>query len=227
MGFKPSYTPYDRKDTDMSKTNTLKAELRTCVGKGSSRQLRRNGLIPAVIYGNKQAPLAIAVSYKEIHQRIYAGGFKTTVTSIEVDGQIINVLPKDYQLDPVRDFPQHVDFLRIDRESIVEVDIPVHFLNADTAPGVKRGGTLNIVIHNLPVLAPATAIPEFIEVDIANLNIGDSIHIHELTLPNKVEIAAHFHETTVATIVGATSEEAETTSDSSAEVPVIGDKKPE
>ncbi|AFR26055.1 50S ribosomal protein L25 [Bartonella quintana] len=184
----------------MSKSYTLKAELRERVGKGSSRELRRNGFIPAVIYGDKQPPLAIAVSYKEIFYKIYAGGFRTTVATIAVGQQKIMVLPKDYQLDPVRDFPIHVDFLRVSAQSVVEVSIPVHFFNEDTAPGLKKGGVLNIVRHEIECIAPANAIPEAIEIDLSNYSIGDSIHISAVKLPKDVTPVIQDRDFTIATI---------------------------
>ncbi|AQX31037.1 MULTISPECIES: 50S ribosomal protein L25/general stress protein Ctc [Bartonella] len=184
----------------MSKSYTLKAEIRERVGKGSSRELRRNGLIPAVIYGDKQPPLAIAVSYKEIFYKIHAGGFRTTVATIEVDKKRIQVLPKDYQLDPVRDFPLHVDFLRVSEKSVVHVNIPVHFLNEDTAPGIKRGGVLNIVRHEIECTAPANAIPEAINIDLSSYSIGDSIHISAVQLPKGVTPVIQDRDFTIATI---------------------------
>ncbi|WP_375653241.1 MULTISPECIES: 50S ribosomal protein L25/general stress protein Ctc [unclassified Bartonella] len=184
----------------MSKSYTLKAEKRERVGKGSSRELRRNGLIPAVIYGEKQPPLAITVPYKEIFYKIHAGGFRTTIATIILDKQKIMVLPKDYQLDPVRDFPLHVDFLRISAKSVVEVNIPVHFLNEDTAPGLKKGGVLNIVRHEIECTAPASAIPEAIEIDLASYSIGDSIHISAVQLPKDVTPIIQDRDFTIATI---------------------------
>lgn len=184
----------------MSKSYTLKAEIRERVGKGSSRELRRNGLIPAVIYGEKQPPLAIAVPYKEIFHKIHAGGFRTTVATIAIGKQKVTVLPKDYQLDPVRDFPLHVDFLRISAKSVVEVNIPVHFLNEDTAPGLKKGGVLNIVRHEIECTAPANAIPEAIEIDLSNYSIGDSIHISAVQLPKDVTPVIQDRDFTIATI---------------------------
>ncbi len=175
----------------MSETYVLKADLRTRVGKGSSRELRRNGQIPAVIYGDKQEPLAIAVSYKEIFYKIHGGGFKTTVATIEVDGKKIQVLPKDYQLDPVRDFPQHVDFLRVSAKSVVHVNVPVHFKNEEAAPGIKRGGVL--------------------DGDLTGLEIGDSVHISAIKLPKGVTPAIQDRDFTIATIAapaGLKSEEA-------------------
>ncbi|WP_375617601.1 MULTISPECIES: 50S ribosomal protein L25/general stress protein Ctc [unclassified Bartonella] len=184
----------------MSKSYTLKAEKRERVGKGSSRELRRNGLIPAVIYGEKQPPLAITVPYKEIFYKIHAGGFRTTIATIILDKQKIMVLPKDYQLDPVRDFPLHVDFLRISEKSVVEVNIPVHFLNEDTAPGLKKGGVLNIVRHEIECTAPASAIPEAIEIDLSSYSIGDSIHISAVQLPKDVTPIIQDRDFTIATI---------------------------
>ncbi|AGF74761.1 50S ribosomal protein L25/general stress protein Ctc [Bartonella australis AUST/NH1] len=184
----------------MSKSYTLKAEIRERVGKGSSRALRRDGLIPAIIYGNKQPPLAVAVSYKEIFYKIHAGGFRTTVATVEVGKQKIQVLPKDYQLDPVRDVPVHVDFLRISAESVVQVDIPVHFLNEDIAPGIKRGGVLNIVRHEIECTAPANAIPESIKIDLSGYSIGDSIHISAVQLPEGVVPVIQDRDFTIATI---------------------------
>ncbi|EJF81107.1 50S ribosomal protein L25/general stress protein Ctc [Bartonella doshiae] len=184
----------------MSKSYTLKAEIRERVGKGSSRELRRNGLIPAVIYGDKQPPLAIAIPYKEVFYKIHAGGFRTTVATIAVGKQKISVLPKDYQLDPVRDFPMHVDFLRISAKSIVDVNIPVHFLNEEIAPGIKQGGVLNIVRHEIECTALANAIPEAIEIDLSNCSIGDSIHISAVQLPQGVTPVIQDRDFTIATI---------------------------
>ncbi|AGF76116.1 50S ribosomal protein L25/general stress protein Ctc [Bartonella vinsonii] len=184
----------------MSKSYTLKAEIRERVGKGSSSELRRNGLIPAIIYGEKQPPLAITVPYKEIFYKIHAGGFRTTIATLVIGKQKITVLPKDYQLDPVRDFPLHVDFLRISEKSVVEVNIPVHFLNEDTAPGLKKGGVLNIVRHEIECTAPANAIPEAIEIDLASYSIGDSIHISAVQLPEGVTPVIQDRDFTIATI---------------------------
>jgi len=190
----------------------LKAEARERVGKGSARQLRRNGKVPAVIYGDKQPPLAIALPYKDIHLKIHAGGFMTTVATIDVDGKKIQVLPKDYQLDPVRDFTVHVDFLRISKSSRVEVEVPVHFTNEEASPGLKRGGVLNVVRHTIEVSCPANAIPDAIEVDLTGHEIGDSIHISAVKLPKDVTPTITDRDFTIATIAGsasARSEEAE------------------
>ncbi|MEN3148285.1 50S ribosomal protein L25/general stress protein Ctc [Neorhizobium sp. IRAMC:178] len=179
----------------------LKAEARERVGKGSSRELRRNGFIPAVIYGDKQSPLAIALSTNEVTKRIHAGGFMTTVATIEVNGEKIQVLPKDYQLDPVRDFTMHVDFLRVSGNTEVSVEVPVHFVNEEKSPGIKVGGVLNIVRHEVELLCPANDIPEFLTVDLTGAKIGDSLHISAVKLPAGVRPVISDRDFTIATIV--------------------------
>ena len=184
----------------MSQTYELKAEARERVGKGSARALRRNGKVPAVIYGDKQSPLSIALSYKEVYYKIHGGGFMTTVATIDVDGKKIQVLPKDYQLDPVRDFPLHVDFLRVGKDTVVTVEIPVRFVNEDKSVGLKRGGVLNTVRHEIEATAPATSIPDAIEVDLAGTDLGDSIHISAVKLPEGVNPTITDRDFTIATI---------------------------
>ncbi|MBP2558281.1 large subunit ribosomal protein L25 [Neorhizobium galegae] len=179
----------------------LKAEARERVGKGSSRELRRNGFIPAVIYGDKQSPLAIALSTNEVTKRIHAGGFMTTVATIEVNGEKIQVLPKDYQLDPVRDFTMHVDFLRVSGNTEVSVEVPVHFINEEKSPGIKVGGVLNIVRHEVELLCPANDIPEFLTIDLTGAKIGDSLHISAVKLPAGVRPVISDRDFTIATIV--------------------------
>lgn len=178
----------------------LKAEARAQVGKGSARELRRNGLIPAVIYGDKQDPVSIALSRKDVTKKIHDGGFLTTLVTIEVDGKKYNVLPKDYQLDPVRDFLMHVDFLRISKNTQVTVEIPVHFENEEKSPGLKRGGVLNVVRHTVECNCPANAIPDSITVDLTGLELGAGIHISHVTLPEGVEPTITDRDFTIATI---------------------------
>jgi large subunit ribosomal protein L25 len=178
----------------------LKAEAREQVGKGSARSVRRNGKVPAVIYGDKQPPLAIALSYKDVYYKIHGGGFLTTIATIDVDGKKIQVLPKDYQLDPVRDFPMHVDFLRVGKNTEVNVNVPVRFLNEEKSPGIKRGGVLNIVRHEVEFHCPANAIPDFIEVDLTGTDIGDSIHISAVKLPRDVKPIIADRDFTIATV---------------------------
>ncbi len=180
----------------------LKAVKRDRVGKGAARELRRNGQVPAVIYGDKQAPLAIALDYKTLYYKIHGGGFLTTVATIDVDGEKHNVLPKDYDLDPVRDFPIHVDFIRVGKDSTVTVYVPVHAINQEKSPGIKRGGVLNLVRHEVEFVCPADAIPDFIEIDLAGLDIGDSVHISAVKLPANVKPVIADRDFTIATVAG-------------------------
>lgn len=202
----------------MSNTYELKAEAREQVGKGSARAVRRNGKVPAVIYGDKQPPLAITLPYKEIFYKIHGGGFLTTVATIDVDGKKIQVLPKDYQLDPVKDFPMHVDFLRVGKDTQVTVNVPVHFINEEKSPGIKRGGTLNVVRHEVEFHCPANAIPDFITVDLDGADIGDSIHISAVSLPAGIKAVISDRDFTIATIAGtaAAKQEAEGATDAAA-----------
>jgi large subunit ribosomal protein L25 len=194
-------SPVILKGTAMSNaTYELKAETRERVGKGSSRELRRNGLIPAVIYGDKQAPIAITLNTNEVTKRIHAGGFMTTVATIDVNGEKISVLPKDYQLDPVRDFTMHVDFLRVTASSHVVVSVPVHFVNEDKS-AIKTGAVLNIVRHEVELHALANAIPEALTFDLTGLKVGDSIHISAIKLPSGTSPVITDRDFTVATIV--------------------------
>src|SRR5690606_4301288 len=147
---------------------------------------------------------------------IFGGGFLTTIATIDVDGKKIQVLPKDYQLDPVRDFVMHVDFLRIGKGTVVTVNVPVHFINEETAPGIKRGGVLNVVRHEVEFTCPATAIPEYIEVDLDGMDIGDSAHISTVKLPEGVQPTITDRDFTIATIAapaGLKSEESEADED--------------
>ena len=184
----------------MAETKTLAATVRSGVGKGASRSVRREGRIPAVIYGGGEAPQAIALNHRELTRLIYAGHFLTTIFDIEIDGKKERVIPRDYQLDVVTDVPMHVDFLRLKAGSTLKVDVPVHFANQETAPGIKRGGTLNVVRHTIELRVPADRIPEAITIDLGKADINDSIHIDSVALPEgcKPTIARNFTIVTIA-----------------------------
>jgi large subunit ribosomal protein L25 len=184
----------------MSKAYELKAEARERVGKGSARDIRRNGRVPAVIYGDKKAPLSISLDYKDLYYKIHGGGFMHTVATLDVGGEMIRVLPKDYHVHPVNDRPMHVDFLRVSANARVTVNIPVHFINQGISPGIKRGGILNIVRHEVEFTCPVDSIPDFIEVDMASVDIGHSVHISAVKLPEGLK-ATIDRDFTIATIV--------------------------
>jgi large subunit ribosomal protein L25 len=179
----------------------LKAKARSGVGKGAARALRREGLIPAVIYGDKKPPMPVSISFKDANKAIYAGGFLSHIITLDVDGTKHRVIPRDYQLDPVKDFPLHVDFLRIGAGSKINVQVHVKFINEDLSPGIKRGGTLNVVHHTLDLTVDPDHIPEEIVVDLAGKDIGDIIHISSLTLPQGASDHSHEQDLTIASIV--------------------------
>jgi large subunit ribosomal protein L25 len=197
----------------MAQTYELKASARTRVGKGSARALRREGNIPAVIYGDKQPPIAIALNSRDISKKLHAGGFLTHVATIDVDGEKIQVLPRDYQLDVVKDFLVHVDFLRVSATSRITVEVPVRFINQETSPGLKRGGVLNIVRHEIELEVAANNIPEFIEVDLKSADIGDSIHISAVKLPEGAVPTIRDRDFTVATVAGSAASQSEATTE--------------
>ncbi len=167
----------------MSANKQLKAVARERAGKGAAREVRRQGMIPAVIYGGGEAPLAIAIDGKIGTMLIFAGGFLTTVFDIEVDGKKIQALPRDYQLDVVRDVPLHIDFLRLSAGQMINVEVPVHIVGQENAPWVKQGGTLQLIRHAIELSVPSNAIPDFIEISVAELQLGDVIHLEDITLP--------------------------------------------
>ncbi len=185
----------------MSDQLTLAAETRDRVGKGASRALRRDGRVPAVIYGNNEDPTSIHLEEKALVKALMTGHFFNSVVMIEGTGAAVRTLPKDVAFDPVTDRPVHVDFLRISEHAKVHVEVPVVFTNEEAAPGIKRGGVLNIVRHELELVCDAAEIPDQIEVDLTGAEVGDSIHISAVTLPKGVESAITDRDFTIATIV--------------------------
>ena len=197
----------------MSEALTLAAEARERAGKGASRALRREGRVPAVVYGGKEAPLGIHVEERELRRLLGTGHFTNSIVMVEVGGAAVRTLPKDVHFDPVSDRPLHVDFLRLAKDAKVEVAVPVRFVNEDDSPGLKRGGVLNVVRHDLQLLCEADKIPEDIEIDVTGLDLGDSIHISQVKLPDGSVSAITDRDFTIATIVapsGLRSEEGDT-----------------
>lgn len=185
----------------MSDTLTLSAQTRERAGKGASRALRLEGRVPAVVYGNKQEPLSITLEEKVLVKAMANGHFMNTVVMIDGVGQAIRTLPKDVQFHPVTDRPLHVDFLRIGEHSTVHVNVPVVFVDEEAAPGIKRGGVLNVVAHELELICDAAEIPEQITVSLTGLEVGDSIHLAQITLPSGTKVAGDESDFTIATIV--------------------------
>jgi large subunit ribosomal protein L25 len=184
----------------MATVKELKATARPSVGKGAARAERRAGRVPGVIYGNNQPPTPISVDDADLRQRILAGRFLTTIYDIDLEGKKHRVIPRDFHLDPVRDFPVHVDFMRLGEGATIRISVPLHIQRADASPGVKRGGTVNIVTHTLDLECSVDNIPQYIDADVSNLEIGHSMHLSDITLPSSVKSLAR-EDITLVTIV--------------------------
>jgi large subunit ribosomal protein L25 len=209
----------------MAQSIELKASARSGVGKGAARAVRRLNRVPGVIYGDKQPAEPISMDYKELHLQYLKGGFRATVMNVNVDGKVIRVIPRDIQLDPVRDFPVHVDFQRLGPGAKIRVAVPMLFVDQDKSPGIKRGGVFNVVRREIEVICPADAIPESLTASLDGLEIGTSLHISAVTLPPGVTTAIKNRDFTIATIAGAkaSEEEAKPTPGASAAAPAAGD----
>ena len=207
----------------MSEQLTLPAEARDRAGKGASRALRRDGRVPAVVYGEKKEALSIHVEEKLLTKMLQTGHFMNSVIMIDVGGKATRTLPKAVDFHPVSSRPIHVDFLRIGEHAQVNVNVPVRFDNEEESPGLKRGGVLNIVVHDLALVCDAAEIPNEIHIDLTGLEIGDTIHISEVKLPKGAKPANEDEDFTVATVAGRKAEE-ETTTTTAAAAPAEGEE---
>ena len=184
----------------MASVQEMKAAVRPKGGKGASRAARKSGLVPGVIYGDNKPPMMVSLDHDELRKRIYAGRFLTTLFHLDVDGTKHRVIPRDFQLDVLKDLPMHVDFLRVAEGAEVRVKVAIHVLNAEISPGVKRGGAVNIVTHTVDVMCPADAIPTSIDIDIGEVDINHSKHLSDVQLPPGVRVIAH-GDITLVTVV--------------------------
>ncbi len=183
----------------------LAAEPRSGTGKGPSYRVRAKGLVPAIVYGGETAPQPVSVDRHALERYTGTGTFLTTLFMLDVEGSKTRVIPRDLQLDPVTDRPVHVDFMRLPEGARVKIAIPVRFKGQESSPGLKRGGVLNIVRHEVELLCPADNIPEYLEGDLSSLDIRDSLHISAFTLPEGVVTTVRERDFTVASIVAPTS----------------------
>ena len=185
----------------MSDQLMLSAELRERAGKGASRALRREGRVPAVIYGGNEEILAIHVEEKELRRQLDTGHFFNSIVEIATGGGTVRTLPKDVAFHPVSDRPLHVDFLRVAADAKIHVNVPVLFVNENASPGIKKGGVLNVVRHDLDLICEADKIPADVQIDLTGLDVGDSIHISHVTLPAGSASGITDRDFTIATIV--------------------------
>jgi large subunit ribosomal protein L25 len=185
----------------MSDALTLPAEARERAGKGASRVLRREGRVPAVIYGGKEEPTPIHVEAKELARQLGTGHFMNSIVMIEIGGKQVRTLPKDVALHPVTDRALHVDFLRLAKDAKIHVAVPVVFVNEEASPGLKKGGVLNVVRHELELVCESDKIPGEIQLDVTGLDVGDSIHISHVKLPEGSVSAITDRDFTIATVV--------------------------
>lgn len=185
----------------MSDQLTLAAETRERGGKGASRALRREGRVPAVIYGGKQEPQAVHVEERALVKMLNTGHFSNSIVMVDVGGKAVRTLPKDVAFHPVSDRPLHVDFLRLSKDAKVEVAVPVVFVNEEASPGLKRGGVLNVVRHELELVCEGDKIPDEIQIDVTGKDVGDSIHISGVVLPEGSTSAITDRDFTIATLV--------------------------
>jgi large subunit ribosomal protein L25 len=192
----------------------LDVEVRERTGTGGARDVRREGKVPGVLYGGKQQPVAVAARANAFRKALHSGKFLGHVVTLKYGAESQPVIAKDVQFHPVTDEPIHFDLYRVDLTQKIRIAVQVHFRNQEASPGIKRGGTLNVALHELELMAPAGSIPDELVVDLTGLDIGDTIRASSITLPAGVELAGHDHDATVASIATSSamqSEEAETT----------------
>lgn len=207
----------------MSEANIIDAEPREQVGKGAARATRRAGRVPCVIYGAKKDPVSISIAPLELRKNLQAGTFFSTVYEIKIDGGVERVLPREVQLHPVTDVPQHVDFLRVGAATKVTVEVACEFINEEDCVGLTRGGVLNVVRYAIEVLCAVDAIPQTIVVNLAGFDIGDSIHFSHVDVPDGVEPTIADRDFTIATIAAPTVAEEEEEEDEEGIEGVEGD----
>ncbi len=209
----------------MSKIVQLKATQRGRAGKGASRAVRREGLVPGVVYGDKQEAQMVSLNYRELEPHIQTGRFLSTLVDLEVEGKTIRAIPRDVQFEPIRDFIVHVDFLRLGKASRIAVDIPVHFKGQELSPGIKLGGALNIVSHTLSLYCSADFIPDDITVDVSGMQIYQSIHLSDIKLPEGVTAVSR-DDVTLCTIAAQAKEEVVEEVAAPVDVPATAQKAP-
>ncbi len=187
----------------------IQATARARAGKGAARAVRREGKVPAVIYGDKKDPETIALDFNDLVRMLNRGGFLSSVFDIQFEGKTVRALTRDVQFDPVKDLPIHVDFQRVGGDGQIRVTVPIEIINEEKSPGMRRGGVLNIVRREIEIICPANAIPENLVVDLEGIEIGSSIHISAITLPDNVTPTITDRDFTVVTVAGSAAAKSE------------------
>lgn len=208
----------------MADVLVLNAKARERVGKGAARAARREGLVPGVIYGDKKDPVTISFGFNDLVQHLRSGRFLSTLYDVDVDGTKTRVIPKDVQFDPVKDFPVHVDLLRLGKGAKINVEIQMNFINEEESPGLREGGVLNVVRYTVELRCPADSIPEELIGDLTGLELGDSLHISDVALPDGVEPVISDRDFTIATIAAPAAEIVEEEEDEEGEDLVEGEE---
>jgi len=178
----------------------LNVEVRERAGTGGARATRGAGLVPGILYGGDKDPVSIAVKSNEFRKALHTGKLLGHLVTLKYGDETQPVIAKDVQFHPVTDNPVHFDLFRVDAHARIRISVPVHFRNHEASPGLKRGGALNVNLHEIELMAPADAIPEEIVIDLTGLEIGDNVQAADLKLPDRVEVAAHDRDATVASI---------------------------
>ena len=184
----------------MAKPVVIEASVRERGGKGAARAIRRAGRVPAVIYGDKQDPLMVSFGYQDLMKHVQTGRLMSTLVDIDVDGEKTRAIARDIQFEPVRDFLQHVDFLRLGKGARITVEVACNFINEEECPGLTKGGVLNVVRYEIELDCRASDIPEEIDIDLAGLDIGDGVHGSSLELPEGAELTITDRDFTICTI---------------------------
>lgn len=193
----------------MKVATVFEATAREGQGKGAARAMRREGRVPAIVYGHNQQPAKISLPLKELTMQYGKGAFFNKIVDIKLDGKQFHALPRDVQFHPVTDVIEHADFQRVEKDSMIHVFVPVKVRNMEKSVGLKRGGVLNIVRHEIELICTPDTIPTAIEVDVLNVDIGHSVHINDIALPGNVKTAIKGRNFTVVTVAGRSKEEEE------------------
>ena len=205
----------------------LNVQVRDRAGTGGARETRHAGLVPGILYGGAKDPVSIAVNAGEFRKALHTGKLLGHLVTLKYGEEVQPVIAKDVQFHPVTDAPVHFDLFRVDADQTIRISVPVHFRNHDASPGLKRGGALNINLHELEVMAPANAIPEDVVIDLTGLEIGDAVRAGDIELPKGVEVTAYHRDATVASIATSSAMQVEDEEAAAAEGETTPEAEPE